>query len=56
MANHHDVELVVSGDATLWQHHWGSLSFHSPASTVDRVLGLPSNVLGTQDENYCFSA
>ena len=26
MANRNDVEIVVSGDSTLWDHRWGSLS------------------------------
>lgn len=54
MANQYDVELVVTGDASLWKPEWGQLSMHVPANRVDQMLGLPADILGTTDENFSY--
>jgi hypothetical protein len=56
MANRFDVELVVSGDTTLWRPEWGQLSMHVPPTQIDRMLGLPADILGTHDESSSYSA
>jgi hypothetical protein len=55
MANRFDAEMVVSGDASLWRPQWGALSMHIPPSRMDRMLGLPADILGTEEENSNFT-